>query len=451
MAKVDFHYIKTGTGELSGPSFVEQTELAVNELGGLMEAVENTAGEALAAADKAQTAAENAQVTADTALSQAQTATGLADQAQQAADSAQATADEALSAAQGAQGTADGKAPIMHASEEMAYGVGSSALYGHVRLSDSLTGAEDAESGGTAATPYAVSLVNARAENAQTSATQAGQAASAAQESANQAQQAAENAQNTADAVQTALNQSVEDFNQQISALGDSRFFQVQATAVNAADYAGRFAKLYLTAGASASAGLPAGVSFPLYFWTEKTEDGDTAMMYVLSGNVLYSQTGMNAAPDAEEDNWQLSGWARISYGPATLAAPGVVKPDGLTTSVGADGTISINRDLLGQVYKFRGSVAAKDDLPADAAQGDVYNVADTGVNYGWTGTEWDALGGIESVDAAPVQGSGHPVASGGVYTALEAVRELAGEAKETAEGAVANGLPPRKATPGSS
>ena len=47
-------------------------------------------------------------------------------------------------------------------------------------------------------------------------------------------------------------------------------------------------------------------------------------------------------------------------------------------------------------VYRFKGSVPAYDDLPATGQEaGDVWDVLDTGKNYGWTGAKWDDLGGI--------------------------------------------------------
>lgn len=75
---------------------------------------------------------------------------------------------------------------------------------------------------------------------------------------------------------------------------------------------------------------------------------------------------------------------------------------------------------LVDRIYRYRGSVATVEDLPADAAEGDVYNITSTGANYAWTGTEWDNLGVVQEIDPAPVKGSGNPVASGGVYAALE-------------------------------
>lgn len=45
-------------------------------------------------------------------------------------------------------------------------------------------------------------------------------------------------------------------------------------------------------------------------------------------------------------------------------------------------------------VYRMKGSVVTKEELPTEnVIKGDVYNVEDTGLNYVWTGIEWDSLG----------------------------------------------------------
>lgn len=53
----------------------------------------------------------------------------------------------------------------------------------------------------------------------------------------------------------------------------------------------------------------------------------------------------------------------------------------------------------ISSAYVFKGSVATKDALDAvetaGLRQGDVYNVESDGMNYAWTGSAWDALGGI--------------------------------------------------------
>lgn len=48
----------------------------------------------------------------------------------------------------------------------------------------------------------------------------------------------------------------------------------------------------------------------------------------------------------------------------------------------------------VASAYKYKGSVATVSDLPASGnTVGDVYDVQSNGINYAWTGTEWDALG----------------------------------------------------------
>ena len=52
-------------------------------------------------------------------------------------------------------------------------------------------------------------------------------------------------------------------------------------------------------------------------------------------------------------------------------------------------------------VYKYKGSVAAVSNLPTTGnTVGDVWNVTSTGMNYVWTGSEWDALGSDLNIDA---------------------------------------------------
>ena len=52
-------------------------------------------------------------------------------------------------------------------------------------------------------------------------------------------------------------------------------------------------------------------------------------------------------------------------------------------------------------VYKYKGSVAAVSNLPTSGnTVGDVWNVTATGMNYVWTGSEWDALGSELKVEA---------------------------------------------------
>jgi len=69
----------------------------------------------------------------------------------------------ARDAAANAQSTADSKAPMSHSSTGTTFGMGTSTYFGHVKLSDSITGYEAADGGGTAATPAAVMSVHLKA------------------------------------------------------------------------------------------------------------------------------------------------------------------------------------------------------------------------------------------------------------------------------------------------
>ena len=59
-------------------------------------------------------------------------------------------------------------------------------------------------------------------------------------------------------------------------------------------------------------------------------------------------------------------------------------------------------------VYKYKGSVANQGALPSEPAPatGDVYNVEDTGMNYAWNGTQWDALGTVTTLTSLGVTAS---------------------------------------------
>ena len=100
MPYTDFHYTPTGTGVISGKEVLEQTEDAINDLGGQIsgdvQTAIDTANNALNVANTASTDAQNAVNTANTAYT-------AATNAQNTANAAQNTASNALTAAQNAQ------------------------------------------------------------------------------------------------------------------------------------------------------------------------------------------------------------------------------------------------------------------------------------------------------------------------------------------------------------
>ena len=120
----------------------------------------NAVRSVLTVAREAKTAAGDAQATATGATQAAAEALTAADAAQTTADAAQAAASAAQTTAEEAKTDANNKAPISHASNATTYGKSTSSLYGHVKLSDSVSSTLSAASGGTAATPAAVKAVH---------------------------------------------------------------------------------------------------------------------------------------------------------------------------------------------------------------------------------------------------------------------------------------------------
>ncbi len=85
--------------------------------------------------------------------------------------------------------------------------------------------------------------------------------------------------------------------------------------------------------------------------------------------------------------------WAKAAEKPAYTATEVGAIPLSMADSFA-------KKSEVAGAYIYRGSVAGFDALPASgAAVGDVYNVEDTGMNYGWTGTAWDALGQMFQLD----------------------------------------------------
>ena len=152
---------------------------------------------AYAAALAAKSRADDAYARADDAYTSADAAGLDASNAQNAVTTAQATADAAMAAA-------EASAPKNHAVSATTFGAGTSANYGHVRLSDA-TGSTSAASGGTAATPAAVKAAYDLASQASSAASSAYDLANEAGQVATDAAQTAADAQSAAEAAQDAV------------------------------------------------------------------------------------------------------------------------------------------------------------------------------------------------------------------------------------------------------
>lgn len=169
----------------------------------LSDATDSTMGEpsGVAATPTAVRSAYDAALAAKSRADDAYTsadAAGLdASNAQNTATAAQVTADAAMAAA-------EASAPKNHAVSVTTFGAGTSANYGHVRLSDA-TGSTSAASGGTAATPAAVKAAYDLASQASSAASSAYDLANEAGQVATDAAQTAADAQSAAEAAQAAV------------------------------------------------------------------------------------------------------------------------------------------------------------------------------------------------------------------------------------------------------
>lgn len=96
-----------------------------------------------------------------------------------------------------------------------------------------------------------------------------------------------------------------------------------------------------------------------------------------------------------------------VKVGAGLAISSGVLSATGGGTADSVDWSNIQNKpDLalksdLSSVYKYKGSKVNYAALPESGNEvGDVWNVEDTGMNYAWTGTGWDALGESFTIEA---------------------------------------------------
>lgn len=278
----DFKYIRTGTGELSGPSMIWQTEQALTQIGTYADEANtkadealDTANTALNKANEAAEAAERAQNTADAAQAAANHAQETADAAQVAADNAQDTADEALETAQ--NGVADAAKAQAAADKAQA-------------TADAAQDAADAAQLTADNAQNAADKAQDAADAAQQTANDALNAAGNSQGSANVARDTADNALLVAQSTQQAFYEHVREYTPQIAkALGE---FEADNTTVNFDNFTDSV-KLYITS-PDASITEPNGkVNSPFYLWNFTTNDRSSTAQFVYAANGLtYSRYG---------------------------------------------------------------------------------------------------------------------------------------------------------------
>lgn len=107
----------------------------------------------------------------------------------------------------------------------------------------------------------------------------------------------------------------------------------------------------------------------------------------------------------AQETDPTVPAWAKAASKPSyTAQEVGALPSNTVIPSKTSDLTNDSGYQTAAQVqtaigsavasaYRYKGSVAAYADLPANPDAGDVYDVQETGMNYAWNGSAWDALG----------------------------------------------------------
>ena len=334
-----FSYVPNPVGTLSGTSFKQQTEDAINALAQQVNGITednntlsiqvqqavSTANSALSTANSALTTSESTQQQLETLSTtvagydqKITQAVSQSASAVQTATTAQTSSQQAQEAAQQAQTASEQSASQAQQAQEAAQ-----------------SAQQQAEAAQTAA------------EAAQGQASNAANTAQNAQEQAQNAQQSAENA--AASAAQMASS-------------------SVMVTEQTWSDEQQAQARANIGAAASADATLTG---------TTSAEALSVSGSVTATGGFVGNLTGTASQATADGNGNNIVN----TY--ATIA--------NTYTKAQVDAKVA-------SVYRIMGSVATYDDLPSSGQTvGDVYNVIDTGANYVWTSSGWDKLS--ETVD----------------------------------------------------
>lgn len=136
---------------------------------------------------------------------------------------------------------------------------------------------------------------------------------------------------------------------------------------------------------------------------SRKNDSGDMLKsVYDTNGNGIVDNAekvggftvGISVPPDAK--------FTDTTYTNATSSQNGLMSKEDYS-KLAAFGQASdyALKSEISTAYKYKGSKATYSALPSDGNEvGDVWNVEDTGMNYAWTGEEWDALGQVFEIQA---------------------------------------------------
>lgn len=253
-----FKFIRTGTGELSGPSMIYQIEQGFDDTVAFVEEVHKTAENAEATANKALEEATEATSVANVALKTAQ-------DAQTSAEAAQNRADEAWNAATGGGESAEAAMQRANAAYELADTANANALSAQSKADAATTAAEEATTAASTATTAAT--------EATATANEAISKAGTAEFAANQASSDVRMLKSIIDELENAANE-----------------FEADSYTTSLDSLVSALVKKYMT-GAITSA-LPDGVSAPFWFYNWSTSDLAKVFQFIQTNTGSYGRIG---------------------------------------------------------------------------------------------------------------------------------------------------------------
>lgn len=253
-----FKFIRTGTGELSGPSMIYQIEQGFDDTAAFVEEVHKTAENAEAMANKALEEATEATSVANVALKTAQ-------DAQASAEAAQNRADEAWNAATGGGESAEAAMQRANAAYELADTANANALSAQSKADAATTAAEEATTAASTATTAAT--------EATATANEAISKAGTAEFAANQASSDVRMLKSIIDGLENAANE-----------------FEADSYTTSLDSLVSALVKKYMT-GAITSA-LPDGVSAPFWFYNWSTSDLAKVFQFIQTNTGSYGRIG---------------------------------------------------------------------------------------------------------------------------------------------------------------
>lgn len=253
-----FKFIRTGTGELSGPSMIYQIEQGFDDTAAFVEEVHKTAENAEATANKALEEATEATSVANVALKTAQ-------DAQASAEAAQNRADEAWNAATGGGESAEAAMQRANAAYELADTANANALSAQSKADAATIAAEEATTAASTATTAAT--------EATATANEAISKAGTAEFAANQASSDVRMLKSIIDGLENAANE-----------------FEADSYTTSLDSFVSALVKKYMT-GAITSA-LPDGVSAPFWFYNWSTSDLAKVFQFIRTNTGVYGRIG---------------------------------------------------------------------------------------------------------------------------------------------------------------